>query len=241
MQMQTNITRSALLFFFLFTAACQQSEPQQATAQEVIDITTMTEEELTDYAMAVHERVLTLDTHDDIPFNYATEEVDPGVRGSMQVDLPKMREGLLDVGTFIVYVGQTPRTEANYEKAKSDAMIKFNAIHRMAEMYPEEIEVAYTPADVLRIHESGKLVAAIAIENGYVIGKDLSLIQKYRDLGANYITLAHGGHNDIADSSTPRPQFGDGEEEHGGISDFGRQVIDEMNRVGIMVDVSHIL
>ena len=238
--MQAKILRSALFIFFLFIAACQQSEPQQATAQEVVDISTMTEQELTAYAMAVHERVLTLDTHDDIPFNYATDEVDPGVRGSMQVDLPKMREGLLDVGTFIVYVGQTPRTEANYEKAKSDAMIKFNAIHRMAEMYPDEIEVAYTPADVLRIHESGKLVAAIAIENGYVIGKDLSLIQKYRDLGANYITLAHGGHNDIADSSTPRPQFGDGEEEHGGISAFGRQVIDEMNRVGIMVDVSHI-
>ena len=202
----------------------------------------MTEAELVAYAAEIHERVLTLDTHDDIPFNFATENVDPGVRGSggRQVDLPGMREGKLDVGTFIVYVGQTARTPANYEKAKADAMTKFNAIHRMAEMYPEEIEVALTADDVMRIHKSGKLVAALAIENGYVIGKDMSLIKKYKDLGANYITLAHGGHNDIADSSTPRPNLGDGTEEHGGISDFGAEVIKEMNRVGIMVDVSHI-
>ena len=107
-------------------------------------------------------------------------------------------------------------------------------------MYPDEIELAYTTDDVERIHTDGKLVACIGIENGYAIGKDLSLLEKYHALGARYITLAHGGHNDIADSSTPRERLGDAEEEHGGISDFGEQVIAEMNRLGIMVDVSHI-
>jgi len=203
--------------------------------------TEMTEEELVTHARDIHDRVLTLDTHDDIPFNFATEEVDPGVRGNRQVDLVKMREGGLDVGFFIVYVGQTERTPENYEKAKQDAMTKFDAIHRMTkQMHPDKIELAYTADDVVRIHESGKLVACIGIENGYVIGKDLALLEKYHGLGARYITLAHGGHNDISDSSTPRENLGDDESEHDGVSAFGEEVIAEMNRLGIMVDVSHI-
>ena len=200
-----------------------------------------TEAQLVERARAIHERVLTIDTHDDIPFNFATAEVDPGVRGDRQVDLPKMREGGLDVGFFIVFVRQTARTPENYAQAKADAMTKFDAIHRMAEeMYPDQIEIAYTAADVSRIGASGKLAAAIGIENGYVIGKDLSLLETYHELGARYITLAHGGHNDIADSSGPRENLGDAESEHDGVSAFGEEVIAEMNRLGIMVDVSHI-
>lgn len=197
--------------------------------------------ELVERARAIHERVLTIDSHDDIPFNFATSDVDPGVRGERQVDLPKMREGGLDAGFFIVYVGQTERTLENYERAKVDARTKFEAIHRMAdEMYPDEIEIAYTADDFERIAASGKLVAAVGIENGFVIGKDLGLLKTYHELGARYITLAHSGHNDIADSSTPRNDLRDEEMEHGGVSAFGEKVIAEMNRLGIMVDVSHI-
>ena len=226
--------------FFLIAVVVGVAAPADVAAQPK-DVASMSEAELAEYAAGIHERVLTLDTHDDIPFNYATAEVDPGVRGEMQVDLPKMREGKLDVGTFIVYVGQTERTPENYEKAKADAMTKFKAIHRMAnEMYPDEIGLALTAADVQRIHDSGRLVATIGIENGYVIGKDLSLLKKYKELGAYYVTLAHNGHNDISDSANPRSQFGDDSEEHGGISDFGAEVIAEMNRVGIFIDVSHI-
>jgi membrane dipeptidase len=201
----------------------------------------MTEEELMAEAKAIHERVLTIDTHDDIPSNFASAEVDPGVRGDRQLDLPKMKEGGLDAGFFVVYVGQTQRTPENYEKAKQDAMTKFDAIHRMAEeMYPGDIELAYTADDVARIHKSGKLVACIGIENGYVIGKDRNLLEEYHKLGARYITLAHNGHNDICDSANPRERLGDEESEHDGVSEFGKQVIAEMNRLGIMVDVSHI-
>src|SRR5690606_18325198 len=191
-------------------------------------------------ARAIHERVLTIDTHIDIPFNFATPEVDPGVRGESQVDLVKMEEGRLDAGFFIVYVGQTERTPEAYERAKEAALTKTRAIHRMAEMYPDRVAIAYTADDVERIHGEGKLVAAIGIENGFVIGKDLSLLEEYQRLGARYITLAHGGHNDIADSATPRANLGDSEAEHGGLSEFGEQVVAEMNRLGIMVDVSHI-
>ena len=191
-------------------------------------------------AHAIHEAVMTIDSHDDIPFNFATEAVDP-LDAARQLNLEKMRAGGLDAAFFIVYVGQTERTPENYARAQADAMTKFDAIHRMAgEMYPDLIELAYTPDDVERIHSQGKLVAAIGIENGYVIGRDLSLLQRYHDLGARYVTLAHNGHNDIADSAQPRMDLGDAEAEHDGISEFGAQAIAEMNRLGIMVDLSHV-
>ena len=191
-------------------------------------------------AHAIHEAVMTIDSHDDIPFNFATEAVDP-LDAARQLNLEKMRAGGLDAAFFIVYVGQTERTPENYARAQADAMTKFDAIHRMAgEMYPDLIELAYTPDDVERIHSEGKLVAAIGIENGYVIGRDLSLLQRYHDLGARYVTLAHNGHNDIADSAQPRMDLGDAEAEHDGISEFGAQAIAEMNRLGIMVDLSHV-
>lgn len=192
-------------------------------------------------AAAIHERVLTLDTHIDIPLNFATRAVDPGVAGDFQVDLPKMRAGGLDAGFFVVSVGQTARTPENEAQARADAMTKFEAIHRMAgELYPDEIEIAHSAADVPRIAAAGKLVAAIGIENGYVVGRDLSLLETYHRLGARYMTLAHGGHNDVADSATPREALGDAESEHGGVSPFGARVIAEMNRLGMLVDVSHV-
>ncbi len=226
--------KTSFVLALLVGVSCGGSEPMESVADVA-----PSEEEIVEQARGIHERVLTIDTHDDIPFNFATEEVDPGVRGERKVDLPKMREGLLDVGYFVVFVGQTPRTPENYEKAKSDAMTKFNAIHRMTdEMYPDEIGFANTADEIESIHAAGKLVATIGIENGYVIGKDLSLVEKYHELGARYMTLAHGGHNDIADSATPRAD--EPESEHDGLSEFGEEVVAEMNRVGMMVDVSHI-
>ncbi len=199
------------------------------------------EAELDARARAIHERTITIDTHDDIPFDFATANADPGVRGDRQVDIPKMIEGGLDAGFFIVYVPQARRTPENYERAREQALTKFAAIHRMTDsLYPDKIELAYTADDVERVHESGKLVACIGIENGFVIGKDLGLLKRYHELGARYMTLAHNGHNDIADSAQPRPELGDVEAEHDGISEFGARVIEEMNRLGMMIDVSHI-
>jgi len=200
----------------------------------------ITQDESLARARAIHGAVITIDSHDDIPLNFATQAMDP-LDGPRQVTLENMRAGGLDAGFFIVYVGQTERTPENYEQARADAMTKFDAIHRMTEeMYPEIIELATSADDVERIHASGKLVAAIGIENGYVIGEDLARLEQYHRLGARYITLAHSGHNDIADSAQSRPELGDAESEHDGISEFGEQVITEMNRLGIMVDVSHV-
>ncbi|WP_321394428.1 dipeptidase [Emcibacter sp.] len=190
----------------------------------------------------IHDRLFTVDSHVDIPLNYTeTPQTDPGQASDMQVDLGKMQKGGLDSGFFIVYVGQTERTPENYAGAKADALRKFSLIHRMTdELYPDRIGLAYHPDEVDSIAASGRKVAMIGIENGFVIGKDLSLLEKYYDLGGRYMTLAHMGHNDICDTSTPSEELGDDEEEHGGLSAFGREVIDEMNRLGMMVDVSHI-
>ncbi len=222
---------------FLATGCGELPDDGEAAAG---DESPMDEAEIERRAREIHESVLTIDTHDDIPYNFATPEVDP-LNADRQVNLEKMRAGGLDVGFFIVYVGQTERTPENYEAAKQGAMTKFEAIHRMTnEMYPDLIGLAHTADDAERIHAEGRLVAAIGIENGYVIGKDLSLLETYHELGARYITLAHNGNNDIADSAQPNSAYGDTPEENGGISDFGEEVIAEMNRLGIMVDVSHI-
>jgi membrane dipeptidase len=197
-------------------------------------VSSASDTDLASRARALHDRIITIDTHDDIPLNFATPEVDP-LNADRQVNLEKMKAGRLDLGFFIVYVGQEPRTPESYERARSEAMTKFESIHRMVRMYPERIELARSPADVERIKKSGKLAAAIGIENGFVIGKDVSLLAKYFDMGGRYMTLSHGANNDICDSSTDPAG-----PEHHGLSAFGRQVVQEMNRLGMMVDVSHV-
>lgn len=192
-------------------------------------------------ADSVHNRLLTIDAHVDIPSDFATEKVDPGIWTTDPVSIPKMQKGGLDAAFFTVYVGQSQRTPENYAAAKATARIKFAAIHRMAEdLYPEKIEIAYSVDDIVRINYAARLVALIGIENGFAIGKDLSLLAEYHALGARYMTLAHSGHNDIADSTNPIAEFGDDSIEHDGVSEFGARVIAEMNRLGILVDVSHV-
>ncbi|HET8699742.1 MAG TPA: dipeptidase, partial [Gammaproteobacteria bacterium] len=184
-------------------------------------------------------RPFALDTHVDIPLDFATANVDPR-DGNLQVNLTKMRSGGLDAAFFIVYVGQGPRTEQGYAKARADALTKFAAIHRMTdELYPDLIELAYTPADMERIAAAGKLAAAIGIENGFVLGKDLEMLDRYYELGARYVTLVHDGDNDLARSARPDPKLGDAPDSTAGVTELGAVAIERMNRLGIMVDVSH--
>ena len=146
--------------------------------------------------------------------------MDP-LNANLQVNLEKMARGGLDAAFFIVYVGQTPRNDANYAQAQADAQTKFAAIHRMAdELYPSRIEIAYRADDVERIAGRGKLVAAIGIENGYVLGKSLEMLDRDYELGARYVTLVHDGDNDLARSARPKPDFGDGTVDTG-VSELG--------------------
>jgi microsomal dipeptidase-like Zn-dependent dipeptidase len=198
----------------------------------------MSEEEILAHARTVHEAAITVDTHNDILGNWGTPEIDPCAGTTMKVDIPKMVAGGLDMTFPAVYVGQGPRTPEGYAGVKAAALNKFEAIHRVAEeICPDKVGIAYRADDVESIIASGRRVYGLGIENGYAIGTDLSLIQTYYDLGTRYITLTHSGNNDIADSSTPR---GEPAEEWGGLSPFGEQVVREMNRLGIMIDLSHV-
>lgn len=192
-------------------------------------------------SLPVYAQYLTLDSHIDIPFDYMDNpKHDPGNSTEMQVDFSKMREGGLDSGFFIVYVGQSNLTDDGFKKAKDQAMLKFKAIHKMIQTYPDKILLALKPNDIRNAKEKGKISAAIGIENGYIIGKNINLLEDFYNLGARYITLAHIGHNQISDSSIPKKSLNDASEMHGGLSSFGKEVISKMNQLGIMVDISHI-
>ena len=196
------------------------------------------EDELMSRAQAIHDRVMALDTHVDIPLNFATSEHDP-LDAEAQVNLLSMCNGGLDTVFFIVYVGQEERNEMNYLDAKADALNKFDAIHRMVELYPDEIGFAYTADEASALHSDGKLVAMIGVENGFSIGQDISLVEEFRSRGARYMGLVHNGHNDIGDSAQAQERLNDVSEEHGGLSEYGYRVVEELNRVGILVDISH--
>jgi membrane dipeptidase len=188
-------------------------------------------------ARAIHERVITLDTHDDIDPRDFTKARNYTQRLDTQVNLPKMEEGGLDVAFFIVYVGQGPLTQAGYDDAYAQAVAKFDAVHRLTkEIAPDRIGLALTADDVRRIAASGRKVAVIGIENAYPIGTDLKRIKEFHDRGGRYMSLAHNGHSQFADSNTGER---DGKFLYNGLSELGKQAIAEMNRVGLMVDVSH--
>jgi membrane dipeptidase len=221
-------------------AADDRAAPASDADDRRAQVMDLSEEELLERAREIHARVITIDTHVDIPNNYATDEVDPGVRGSFQVDLPKMREGGLDAAFFIVYQAQGERTEEGKALARRIAQTKFDAIRRMTyEMYPDQIELAYSAADVERIHAEGKLVALIGVENAFGLGTDLDTWDRYHELGARYVSLTHNGHNDFGDAAVERPQLGDDGPEWGGLSPLGREAVESLNQLGIMVDVSH--
>ena len=197
----------------------------------------VSEEEIFAKAQGIHDRVITLDTHADINTRNFTASRNYTQDLDTQVNLPKMEEGGLDVAWFIVYTGQARLDDEGYAAAYANAIDKFDAIHRLAEeIAPDQIELAYTSEDVRRVVNSGKKVAMIGIENAYPLGNDLSRIEEFYDRGGRYMSLAHNGHNQLSDSHT-------GEENndyvHGGLSEMGRQAISEMNRLGIMIDISH--
>ena len=201
-----------------------------------------TEDELMARARAIHERVIAIDTHVDIPPDFGTEAYDPAKARppGQQVDLPGMERGGLDAAFFIVFVTQRERNPAGYARAMADAFVKYSAIRKMTDVdYPDRIGLALTAADVRRIHAEGRRVALIGIENGFSIGRNLGLLDIQYRFGARYLGLVHNGHNDLGDSAVPNAALGDFRTEHGGLSELGRAAIRRANELGMMVDVSH--
>jgi membrane dipeptidase len=190
-----------------------------------------------DRARGIHDRVITMDTHVDISAARFTENCNYTMRLTTQVNLPKMKEGGLDAPFLIVYTGQGALTPEGYDSAYKQAVEKFDAVHRLTkEIAPNEIELALTPADVVRINKAGKKVAIIGVENGYPIGTDLERVKEFYERGGRYMSLAHNGNSQLADSNSTEAANGG---IHGGLSPLGKQVIAEMNKWGMMVDISH--
>jgi membrane dipeptidase len=201
----------------------------------------VSEEPLEVKARRIHDRVLTVDTHCDTPSRLPGGSWDisvrhePGDRASGKVDLPRMAEGGLDAEFFAVFTGQGERTEQGYSRAKEWALKTLDAIHAMCERYPELVGLALTPDDAYRLEKQGLRIAFIGMENGYPVGRSLENLEDFFKRGVRYLTLCHSRDNDICDSSTDRQ-----DPEDRGLSDFGREVVAACNRLGMMVDVSHI-
>ena len=191
-------------------------------------------------ANAIHAKVFSVDTHVDIsPNNFnATGPNYTQKLPRTQVDLVKLEEGGMSGVFLIVYVGQSPQLDsAGFARANAAALEKFDAIHRLTEqLAPTRAEIAYTAADARRIAASGKRVIFIGVENGFPIGADIANVKKFYDRGGRYMSLAHNGHSQLSDSNTGEK---DGVWLHHGLSSLGKQVIVEMNKLGMMIDISH--
>lgn len=190
-------------------------------------------------ADVIHDKILTVDTHVDTPLLLVSENFDLSIRHEpkkifYKLDFPRMEEGGLDAVFFAIFVAQGPRTPEGNETAKQKAVQLLSAIQNSLEQNTITAELALTPEAAYRLERKGKRAIFIGMENGYPIGTDLSLIKTYYDLGARYITLCHWANNDICDSATDPAGH-----EHNGLSGFGKQVVAEMNRLGMMIDISH--
>ena len=218
---QRKITIAALLFqLTAATSPAQQNDPA-----------------LIAKARLIHDRVLKLDTHNDIDPSNFTPECNYTKRLTTQVNLPKMVEGDMDVTFMIVYVGQGLLEPDGYDDAYRQASAKFDAVHRFTEkIAPDVIGLALTPADVRRLHKQGRRIAVIGVENGYALGTDIKRVQEFYDRGGRYMSLAHNGNSQLADSNTGEAS---GYSFNNGLSPLGREVIAQMNRLGMMVDLSH--
>ncbi|MGB1169717.1 MAG: dipeptidase [Flavobacteriaceae bacterium] len=194
-------------------------------------------DEILDRAKEIHNRILVLDTHVDINVaNFTTNNNYTEDIGN-QVNLPTMDAGGMDVAWFIVYTAQGPLTAEGYKNAYKNAISKFEAIHRLTnEIAPDRIGLALNSSEARALHRLGKKVAMIGVENAYPLGKDISRVKEFYDRGARYMSLSHNGHSQFCDSNT-------GENDSlwvdRGVSNLGKQVIAQMNKLGMMIDVSH--
>ncbi|HTU09478.1 MAG TPA: dipeptidase [Allosphingosinicella sp.] len=186
---------------------------------------------------AAHERMIVIDTHLDIPSRFDDGRWDFGQRhvyaeDLSQVDLPRMREGGLDGGFFVIYTAQGPLTEEGYRDARDRALVRAAAIHRVIGENRAQLSLALTADDAERLARQGRRFAFISMENGWPLGEDLSLLATFHRLGLRMAGPVHSRTNQLADSAT-------GEARWRGLSPLGRRWVAEMNRLGIIIDASH--
>ena len=191
----------------------------------------------------LHASLLTIDTHIDIPWPTGPDFFDDSPRDQTgrRVDAPKMRTGGMKAACFAAYVPQGPRTPEGWDAASSRALAMLDAINGLARDAGDiRVRIATTADAVEAAGRDGAIAIIPAVENGHAMGEDLGMLAAFRAKGARYMTLTHNGHNALSDSSNPRKDLGDGATLHGGLSELGRAAVLELNRLGMLVDISHV-
>ena len=186
---------------------------------------------IADHARQLHFASIVLDTHADTTQRLLTPAYDFGKRNTdgSHVDLPRMRAGGLNAQFFSIWIDADIHGPAAVEKA----LDQIDAVRELVRSHPDDLVLATTAEDVRRAHAAGKISALMGIEGGHMLGNDLRMVRVYAALGVRYMTLSHFHNSELADSSTDKPV-------HDGLSQFGRDVVREMNRNGMMVDISHV-
>ena len=191
---------------------------------------------LLERAKQIHARIIAFDSHLDLPFDYTGAAAD----GKTQFDLPKVARGQLKGAALAVFVPQGPRTPEGYKKASADADKKYQLIRAIADDNPDRAAIAYSPDDVRRISAQGKFAVVISILNAYPLGSDMSQLDEWYKRGVRVLGYTHAGNNDWSDSSRPSKALNDKPDEHGGLSELGKQGVARLNELGMLIDVSQL-
>jgi membrane dipeptidase len=192
---------------------------------------------LTDEALAIHRAALVIDGHNDLPYALG-EQKDPLLRRidiaqlqkQLNTDIPRLRKGGVGAQFWSAYVSVATAKDGT---AVRKTLEQIDVIHRMVERYPDTFEMAGSADDIVRIHKKGKIASLIGVEGGHAIDNSLAVLRLYYKLGVRYMTLTHSENTSWADSATDKPA-------HKGLTPFGEQVVREMNRLGMLVDISHV-
>lgn len=191
---------------------------------------TVSADEIAERAKKLHFSSLVLDTHDDTTQRFFSKDFDLGRRNpDGHVDIPRMREGGMNAIFFSIWIDGRIMGPSAVEKA----LDQIDAVRENVLKYSKDMVFCRTAEEVRRAHTQGKIAALIGVEGGHMIGNDIRVLRMFGDLGVRYMTLAHFYNDEWADSSTDKPA-------HNGLTDFGKDVVHEMNRQGIMVDISHV-
>jgi membrane dipeptidase len=185
---------------------------------------------ISERARQLHFSSIVIDTHDDTTQRFLDPGFDLGARNALgSIDIPRMKEGGLGAIFFSIWI---PSKITGPEAVKR-ALAQIEAVHEQVRKHSNDLVLVTTVEGIREAHEEGKIAALIGVEGGHMIASDLGLLRRYASLGARYMTLTHSGNAEWADSSTAKP-------EHNGLSEFGKDVVREMNRLGMIVDISHV-
>ena len=181
-------------------------------------------------ARKLHFSSLVVDTHDDTTQRFFSRDFDLGKRNPTgHIDIPRMREGGMNAIFFSIWIdGRTLGPPAIQQ-----ALDQVDAVHQNVQKYSNDLAFAQTADEVRRAHEQGRIAVLMGVEGGHMLGNDLRMVRIFRDLGVRYMTLSHFYNDEWADSSTDKPA-------HNGLTDYGKEIVREMNRQGMLVDISHV-